>query len=112
MIYRTQRTLRCTSMSWINTLAHYSSGWINTVKFADALIIRKLPSSIIGEGRGSGLDSSILIFMSDHGSAYGKYRLTLPGFYEDKLHNMWIRLPPWIKKKFPGWEQALSENSR
>jgi membrane-anchored protein YejM (alkaline phosphatase superfamily) len=93
--------------SWISTLAHYK-GWINTFQHADPLYVNLL-THLESEGV---LNNSVLIFMSDHGSRYGNYRLTLPGSYEDKLPNFWIRLPPWIKEKYPEWDQALAANSR
>ncbi|ODM97355.1 hypothetical protein Ocin01_09323, partial [Orchesella cincta] len=56
--------------------------------------------------------NTLLVFMSDHGDRYGKFRETSLGWYEDKLPTMWIYLPPLIREKFPSWDQSLKINSR
>lgn len=58
------------------------------------------------------LDNTILFFLSDHGQRYGPFRSTLLGWYEDKLPNMWIRLPKRILDKHPEWRRALEMKSQ
>jgi hypothetical protein len=50
--------------------------------------------------------------MGDHGYRFGQFRQTILGFYEDKLPNLWIFLPPWVREKYPKWQTALEINSR
>jgi hypothetical protein len=57
------------------------------------------------------LKDTILVFLGDHGYRYGKLRETPIGYYEDRLPNLWIRLPPRIKERFPEWQKALEVNS-
>lgn len=58
------------------------------------------------------LNNSILFVMGDHGFRMGEVRETRAGWYEDRLPNMWIRLAPNLRDKYPEWEQALAHNSR
>jgi len=58
------------------------------------------------------LDNTILFFLSDHGYRNGPTRETVIGYFEDRLPNMWIRLPPKLRKKYPQWQKALEVNSK
>lgn len=57
------------------------------------------------------LDNTILFFISDHGQRYGPLRETLIGWYEDRLPNFWVYLPPKIKQKHPDFAKAMEVNS-
>ena len=92
-------------ISWLTQLSHDSH---NTLQFGDNTLAQML-DSLINQGA---LENTILIIAGDHGYRYGGVRETLSGYYEDKLPNLWIRLPPWIIKKYPEWEAALNWNSK
>jgi len=91
--------------SWLTQLAHDS---LNSLQFGDSTFASML-EGLINQGA---LDNTILVIVSDHGFRYGPLRETISGYYEDKLPNLWIRLPPWIVRKYPEWEDALHLNSR
>ncbi len=93
------------SVSWSTENSHED---LNSIQLVDNTYANFL-TRIKNKGY---LDNTILIFMGDHGYRYGPFRETLLGYYEDKLPNMWIRLPPWIREEFPEWQNALEINSR
>jgi len=103
--YTQESTTPLFMMTWFGQLAHDSP---NTLQFGDSPFAELLEWMI--ETRL--LDNTILIFAGDHGYRYGALRQTINGFYEDKLPNMWIRLPPWIIQNYPEWEDALKHNTR
>lgn len=57
------------------------------------------------------LNDTILFFISDHGYRYGPIRQTFAGWYEDKLPNFWVYLPPGIRASHPKWADALALNA-
>jgi membrane-anchored protein YejM (alkaline phosphatase superfamily) len=93
------------TLSSATTVSHDDWNAIQVVDNTYASFLRR----IIDKGY---LDNSILIFMGDHGYRYGALRETLIGYYEDKLPNMWIRLPPALQQKFPSWQEALEINAK
>ncbi|XP_021950524.1 uncharacterized protein LOC110847822 [Folsomia candida] len=93
------------SVSWSTEGSHGNSNGIQLVDATYANFFKRIQEK-------GYLDNTLLIFMGDHGYRYGPFRETILGYYEDKLPNMWIRLPPWIKEEFPEWQTALEINSR
>ena len=87
--------------SWMTNLAHED---INSAKHGDGIYADFL--------KRADLDNTILFFMSDHGYRYGSIRQTFPGWYEEKLPNLWIRLPLTLRHRFPDWQKYLKLNSR
>ncbi|KAH8326745.1 hypothetical protein KR067_012756 [Drosophila pandora] len=55
-------------------------------------------------------EHSIMIFMSDHGSRYGKIMSLPSGFLEERLPTMFIYLPPWFRSQYPEYANALEVN--
>ena len=88
-------------MAWLSNLSHAN---MNALNGADGIYADFLKSS--------DLNNTILFFMSDHGSRYGEFRQTLPGWYEDKLPNFWVYLPSSLRQQFPDWLEAVKVNSR
>lgn len=93
------------TFSWSTTLAHDNFNMIQLVDETYANFLARL------EYKGY-LNNSILFFMGDHGYRFGEIRQTLTGYYEDKLPNLWIWLPPRIRKMYPPWQESLEINSR
>uniref|UniRef100_A0A6P4F4D1 Uncharacterized protein LOC108046821 n=1 Tax=Drosophila rhopaloa TaxID=1041015 RepID=A0A6P4F4D1_DRORH len=55
-------------------------------------------------------EKSIMVFLSDHGTRYGKI-MTLPSaFLEERLPSMFIYLPPWFRAQYPEYASALEGN--
>ncbi|XP_016949696.2 uncharacterized protein LOC108024305 [Drosophila biarmipes] len=55
-------------------------------------------------------DHSIVIFLSDHGSRYGRIMSLPSGFLEERLPAMFIYLPPWFRAQYPDYVKALQLN--
>ncbi|CAG7734759.1 unnamed protein product [Allacma fusca] len=47
-----------------------------------------------------------------HSDMYGTFRETFFGWFEDKLPNFWVYLPPKLQSEFPLWAKELKLNSR
>lgn len=94
----------------------YSATWSTDQSHNDAngiQLLDNLYASLLSRLQKKGiLDNTILIFMGDHGYRYGKVKETLQGFYEDRLPNMWVKLPDWIIEELPDWKSSLDINSR
>lgn len=58
------------------------------------------------------LRNTALIFMSDHGMRYGKFRVTYQGRFEDSLPFVFFYLPDWWKQLHPHAWQNLQKNAR
>ncbi|XP_044251656.2 uncharacterized protein [Drosophila takahashii] len=55
-------------------------------------------------------EQSIMIFLSDHGSRYGRIMSLPSGFLESRLPSMFIYLPPWFRAQYPEYAKALQLN--
>nr|XP_017009104.2 uncharacterized protein LOC108065589 [Drosophila takahashii] len=55
-------------------------------------------------------DQSIMIFLSDHGTRFGKLTSLKSGFLEERLPSMFIYLPPWFRDQYPEYASALQLN--
>lgn len=94
----------------------FSLFWSTATSHNDLNSIQKLDdtySAYLTRWKSKGyLDNTLLIVMGDHGYRYGAIRETILGYYEDKLPNMWIKIPPWITEDFyPEWQESLEANS-
>lgn len=54
--------------------------------------------------------NALLLFISDHGYRFGKFRETFLGFYEEALPFFFVRMPSSMKKRHPEWYQNLKVN--
>ena len=57
------------------------------------------------------LNNTLFIFMSDHGTRYGKLRSTAQGRYEQRLPYLGIRFPEWFQRKYPQASENLQKNT-
>ncbi|KAH8385595.1 hypothetical protein KR200_002693 [Drosophila serrata] len=55
-------------------------------------------------------ENSIVIFLSDHGTRWGRITHLPSGFLEERLPSMFIYLPPWFRVQYPEYAQALQVN--
>ena len=57
-------------------------------------------------------NTSIVIFMSDHGARFSKMRSTLQGKLEERLPFFSIMVPSWFEQRFPNAYAHLKINSQ
>lgn len=57
-------------------------------------------------------NSTILVFLSDHGTRYGDIRQTYQGYFEERLPFFFIAYPDWFGKKFTTAVDNLMTNSK
>jgi membrane-anchored protein YejM (alkaline phosphatase superfamily) len=93
------------TISWATATSHFDVNGISLVDVTYANFLNR----IIQKGY---LNKTVLIVLGDHGYQFGKYRKTKIGYYENRLPNMWIGLPPHIQKRFPHWQRSLEINSK
>lgn len=56
------------------------------------------------------LNSTVVIFFSDHGRRFGDIRRTFVGWLEEQMPFIYIYLPPSLKKAHPSWVDNLRAN--
>ncbi|EDW49609.1 uncharacterized protein LOC6619204 [Drosophila sechellia] len=56
------------------------------------------------------MDNTIIIFFSDHGTRFGPLRNLDSGFVEERLPFIYIRVPRWIREKYPKQLRNLQMN--
>lgn len=91
--------------SWLTQLAHDD---LNSLQHGDTKMAGLLNHLLLKES----WRNTILIVIADHGYRYGGIRQTLAGYYEDKLPNLWVRLPETLKQAHPEWLTNLKTNAR
>ena len=93
----------------------FSLFWTNSFSHNDL----NRPSSMDGEIRTffedlaetGVLNSTMVIFLSDHGIRFGKIRETYVGWIEERLPFLYFWVPPWYKKSYPHKYASLVINS-
>ncbi|XP_076101162.1 uncharacterized protein LOC143070945 [Mytilus galloprovincialis] len=93
------------SFTFITRLTHDE---VSNTKKADDLYFRFLE----GLSKESTLNNTILLFYSDHGIRFGKFRQTFIGKIEERLPFLFIILPQWFKEKYPEIYQNLKINQQ
>lgn len=56
------------------------------------------------------MEHTVVVLLSDHGQRYGPSRATSLGWLEDRLPFFFIWLPPYLRKSYPDFVQALQVN--
>ncbi|EDW81497.2 uncharacterized protein Dwil_GK12100 [Drosophila willistoni] len=88
---------------WSNSFSH--NDYRMTSKMDDYILQYMLDFETDGV-----FEQSIMIFLSDHGSRYGKILGFESGFLEERLPAMFIYLPPWFRAHYPEFTKALQLN--
>ncbi|XP_055382140.1 uncharacterized protein LOC129612520 isoform X2 [Condylostylus longicornis] len=88
---------------WANTFSHNSISDCSSMDLKMVQYLEKFSDRGI-------LNSSVIVFFSDHGMRFGPTRKLLSGHYEERLPFIFIWLPPWLKTKHPELVNALSVN--
>lgn len=88
---------------WTNTFSHNE---LTTPSVMDAKIL-DLFNSLEQEGV---FNTTMMIFISDHGIRFGDIRNTRTGWYEERLPFIYIWLPQWFRNLYPKTIQNLQTN--
>ncbi|CAG9761090.1 unnamed protein product [Ceutorhynchus assimilis] len=78
---------------WMNTFSHNEVSAPSMMDNKLLVFLKNLHSSGV-------TNSSIIIFLSDHGIRFGDIRLTETGWLEERLPFIYFSFPPWFKEKF------------
>lgn len=92
------------TFSWDTSLTH---NHIDTASLADQEYVDHI-KFIKNTGV---LNSSLLIFMSDHGYRFGKMAQTHQGHLEDRLPFIYWVFPDWFRLKYPAATKNIRENA-
>lgn len=57
-------------------------------------------------------DNTVILFISDHGYRFGKFRESFLGYYEESLPFFYLKIPPTLKTRYPDWHRHLKENAQ
>ncbi|GAB6030796.1 hypothetical protein CHUAL_007643 [Chamberlinius hualienensis] len=88
---------------WISRYSHDS---VVKVQFLETSLMRTF-ENMIAEGL---LNKTLLIFMSDHGMRFGKFRQTEIGRQEENLPFMYFIFPQWFREKFQTAVDIVRQN--
>ncbi|XP_069689080.1 uncharacterized protein [Periplaneta americana] len=90
-------------LTWINNFSHSSS---STPTVMDDRVLQFFHEL---EDTGT-LNSSLVVFLSDHGMRWGDIRKTSVGWLEERLPFIYIWVPEWFKEEHPEWYKNLEIN--
>ncbi|XP_017103777.3 uncharacterized protein [Drosophila bipectinata] len=90
-------------MFWTNTFSHNNFAQPSSMDDRMVKYMRTLDKNGV-------MDNTIILFFSDHGSRFGPLRRLSSGFLEERLPFMFIRLPRWIREKYPHFVKSLEAN--
>ncbi|XP_022183936.2 uncharacterized protein LOC111043330 [Nilaparvata lugens] len=96
---------RSFSLIWGSSLSH---DFLNLPKFGDEYyrgFLERLASKGV-------FNTSVLVFMSDHGIRWGDIRNTYQGHLEERLPCLYFSFPEWFRKKYAVAIRNLKYNSR
>ncbi|XP_054283059.1 uncharacterized protein LOC129000151 isoform X1 [Macrosteles quadrilineatus] len=85
-----------------------SHDYVNTVGAIDE-DLKDFLSSSFEEGL---FNRTVVLILGDHGNRIDSIRLTDVGRVEDRMPMVSVVLPPWTKKVYPEWHEALKKNSK
>ncbi|KAJ8984809.1 hypothetical protein NQ317_013007 [Molorchus minor] len=77
---------------WMNSFSHNK---LNSPTGMD----NKIKSFLVDLANSGVLETSIVIFLSDHGMRFGEFRLTETGWFEERLPFIYLSFPEWFKEK-------------
>ncbi|XP_016961569.1 uncharacterized protein LOC108032218 [Drosophila biarmipes] len=100
---RVNRNRTFFGMLWTNTFSHNDFTMPSAMDEKMVKYMRTLD-------RNGVMDNTIIIFFSDHGSRFGPLRVLDSGFVEERLPFIYIRVPRWIREKYPKFVQNLQVN--
>lgn len=92
------------SLFWLNGFSHND---LNTPTTMDSQV-RSYFKSLKDTGA---LNTTMVIFLSDHGMRFGKIRETYIGYIEERLPFIYFWLPEWFKTAYPDKADNLVKNA-
>lgn len=90
-------------MTWINNFSHSSNSIPANMDERVAMFFHELEDT-------GALNTTFVIFLSDHGMRWGDIRSTSIGWFEERLPFIYIWVPEWFKKKHPDFYRNLKTN--
>lgn len=93
------------SMFWTSSLTH---DFLNLPRLADLPFVEFMEILLNNDI----FNSTILIFMSDHGIRWGGIRSTYQGYMEERLPFLFISFPKWFRNKYQLATSNLKANRR
>lgn len=88
---------------WTNTFSHND---INSPSMMDGKLLQ-----FFKDLKQTGvLNTSMVVFVSDHGIRFGDIRKTRTGWFEERLPFLYIWLPEWFRSKHPQVMENLKTN--
>ncbi|XP_037732918.1 uncharacterized protein LOC119563522 [Drosophila subpulchrella] len=100
---RVNRNRTFFGMFWTNTFSHNDFSMPSAMDEKMVKYMRTLDKNGL-------MDNTIIIFFSDHGSRFGPLRQLDSGFVEERLPFIYIRVPRWIREKYPKLLHNLQVN--
>ncbi|PSN42046.1 hypothetical protein C0J52_22054 [Blattella germanica] len=91
-------------VAWINNFSHSDSALPATMDKRILEFFQKLE-------RTGALNSTLVIFLSDHGIRWGDIRSTSVGWLEERLPFLYIWVPDWFKSKYPDMYKNMKTNT-
>ncbi|XP_073972048.1 uncharacterized protein isoform X2 [Rhodnius prolixus] len=91
------------SLFWMNSYSHND---LNSPSLIDSRVLKFFKDL---EKTGA-LDTTLVIFLSDHGMRFGKIRETYVGWLEERLPYIYFWLPDWFQRIHPEKTKSLMKN--
>jgi hypothetical protein len=92
------------SLFWTNSFSHNNLNRPSSLDGEILTFLQNLAETGI-------LNSTMVVFLSDHGIRFGKIRETYVGWIEERLPFLYFWVPPWYKKSHPRKYESLVVNS-
>ncbi|XP_075220749.1 uncharacterized protein LOC142324042 [Lycorma delicatula] len=93
------------SLFWMNSFSHNN---VNTPSSMDKNMLNFFTDVFYNNET---INSTAIIFLSDHGMRFGRIRETYVGWLEERLPFIWIWLPEWYRNKYKDRYNNLIINS-
>lgn len=90
-------------MTWINNFSHSSNAIPADMDDKVSVFFQELEDT-------GALNTTFVIFLSDHGMRWGDIRSTSIGWFEERLPFIYIWVPEWFKQKHPDYYKNLKTN--
>ncbi|KAH8354146.1 hypothetical protein KR084_001690 [Drosophila pseudotakahashii] len=100
---RVNRNRTFFGMFWTNTFSHNDFSMPSAMDEKMVQYMRTLDKNGV-------MDSTIIVFFSDHGSRFGPLRKLDSGFVDERLPFIYIYVPVWIREKYPKLVNNLEAN--
>ena len=92
-------------MSWINNFSHSTNAIPEKTDERVVTFFHQLEET-------GAFNTTVIIFLSDHGIRWGNIRETVIGWYEERLPFIHIWVPEWFKQNHPDIYNNLETNSK